>query len=117
LGYDVDCDRRQATCDLVLYWQAQAPLETSYTVFAQLLGPAGNVRAQVDSVPQGGGYPTRWWLPGEVVVDALTLTLPPDAPGDASYRLVVGLYDPATGDRLVVTNTGDDFVELTSVPR
>jgi uncharacterized membrane protein len=117
LGYDLDCDRRQATCDLVLYWQAQTPIDASYSVFAQLLGPAGNVRAQVDAVPQGGGYPTPWWLPGEVVVDALTLTLPPDAPRDATFRLIAGLYEPATGDRLVLTNTGADFVELTSIPR
>jgi len=33
----------------------------------QLLDPAGVVSAQVDSVPQGGGYPTNWWLPDEIV--------------------------------------------------
>jgi uncharacterized membrane protein len=117
LGYDLE----QATRDtghesqLTLYWQAQAPIDTSYTVFAQLLGPAGDIRAQLDSVPQGGGYPTTWWLPGEVVADSLTLELPPDTPRDASYRLIVGLYDPVTGARLVVAGTGADFVELTSV--
>jgi uncharacterized membrane protein len=117
LGYDLE----QATRDtqhelrLTLYWQSQAPIDTSYTVFAQLLGPAGDVPAQVDSVPRGGGYPTTWWLPGEVVADSLTLKLPPGAPGDASYRLIVGLYDPATGTRLLVAGTGTDFVGLTSV--
>ena len=110
LGYDLEHESR-----LTLYWQAQAPIGTSYTVFAQLLGPAGDVRAQVDSVPQGGGYPTIWWLPGEVVADSLTLDLPASAPQDETYRLIVGLYDPATGARLVAAGTGADFVEVTSI--
>jgi hypothetical protein len=70
----------------------------------------------VDSVPQGGGYPTIWWLPGEVVADTLTLELPPDAPRDLVYRLIVGLYDPDTGDRLPVSGTGADFIELLPIP-
>jgi uncharacterized membrane protein len=115
LGYDLDCDRRQARCDLRPYWQAQTRLEISYSIFAQMLGPAGNVRAQVDSVPQGGGYPTVWWLPGEVVADTLTLELPLDAPRNVAYRLIVGLYDPASGLRLPVVGTGADFLELTTI--
>jgi hypothetical protein len=116
LGYDLEHATRNTGHEsrITLYWQSQTPIDTSYTVFAQLLGPAGDVRAQVDSVPQGGGYPTTWWLPGEVVADPLTLELPPGAPRDASYHLIVGLYDPATGARLVVASTGADFVELTS---
>jgi uncharacterized membrane protein len=115
LGYDLACDKGQASCDLQLTWQAQTRMDVSYTVTAQLLGSAGGVRAQVDAVPQGGGYPTVWWLPGEVVVDRLMLDLPADAPQDAEYRLIVALYDPATGERLPVVGTGADFVELQSV--
>jgi uncharacterized membrane protein len=117
LGYDLEhvTGNTGHESRLTLYWQAGAPIDTSYTVFAQLLGPAGKVRAQVDSVPQSGGYPTNWWLPGEVVADPLVLQLPPDAPRDASYRLIAGLYDPATGTRLVDASTGADFVELTPV--
>ncbi len=114
LGYDLACTA--TTCDLRLYWQAQKRLETSYTVFVHLLGPAGNLRAQADSVPRGGGYPTVWWLPGEVVADSLTLQLPPDTPGDLPDRLIVGLYDPVSGERLPVIGTGADAVELTRLP-
>jgi uncharacterized membrane protein len=119
LGYDLDCQRAaepaQSACDLGLYWQAQTRLESSYSVFAQLLGPAGNVRAQVDAVPQAGGYPTVWWQPGEIVADAHVLSLPPDAPPDLEYRLIVGLYDPATGLRLPLDSLGSDFLELTTI--
>jgi hypothetical protein len=117
LGYDLEHATRDTAHEsrLTLYWQALAPIDTSYTVFAQLLDPTGGVRAQVDSVPQGGGYPTDWWLPGEVVADPLLLELPPGAPRDVSYRLIVGLYDPATGTRLTVTGTGADFADLTAL--
>jgi hypothetical protein len=49
------------------------------------------------------------------VADSLTLDLPTSAPQDETYRLIVGLYDPATGARLVAAGTGADVVELTSI--
>jgi hypothetical protein len=120
LGYDLDCESRPSTCDLLLYWQAQEPIDASYTVFAQLLDQDGQVRAQVDAVPQDGGYPTIWWLPGQVVADPLTLQLPPDVALDltgaeenaAEFSIFVGLYDPATGVRLEVSGTDADYVNL-----
>ena len=119
LGYDIDRDRAPRTerfsIQVTLYWQAQQRMDTSYTVFAQLLDPAGQLAAQTDSIPQGGGYPTIWWLPGEVVVDPLTLEAATDVPLDAGYRLIVGLYDAGSGTRLQVAGTGLDFVELTPV--
>jgi uncharacterized membrane protein len=115
LGYELDCDDRQASCHLELTWQAQERMDTSYTIFAQLLDPQGQVSAQVDSVPQGGGYPTVWWLPGEVVASSFTLELPTGAPRGVAYRLITGLYDPASGTRLLVAGAGADFVELQQV--
>jgi hypothetical protein len=115
LGYDLDCNRRQAACDLDLYWEGLERMEGSYTVFSQLLDPAGTVRAQWDSAPQSGGYPTQWWLPGEVVQDPVRLQLAADAPRGVTYRLIAGLYDPATGNRLLVVGTGADYVELATV--
>jgi uncharacterized membrane protein len=115
LGYDLDCDGRLGACELRLYWQAQTRPQANYAIFVQLLDPSGNVRTQVDSVPQGGGYPTIWWLPGEIVADTYTLKLPPDAPGDLVYQLIVGWYDPATGVRLPVSETGTDFATLTTI--
>ncbi len=115
LGYDLNSDKRRGACELRLYWQAQTRPQANYAVFAQLLGPSSNVRAQVDSVPQGGGYPTIWWLPGEIVADTHTLELPPGTPSDIVYRLIVGWYDPETGVRLPVSGTGTDFATLTTI--
>jgi uncharacterized membrane protein len=114
LGYDQHRDR-QGQLSLTLYWQAQERMETGYVVFAQLIGPAGAVRAQVDMVPQGGGYPTSWWLPEEVVADPLVLALPQDTAPGVAFRLIVGLYDPASGERLVDVGTGADHVELSTI--
>jgi uncharacterized membrane protein len=115
VGYDLDCNRRQAACGLDLYWQALERMEGSYTVFAQLLDPTGAVRAQWDSSPQDGGYPTQWWLPSEVILDPVSLQLATGAPRGVAYRLIAGLYDPATGNRLPVVGTGADHVELATI--
>ena len=117
LGYDLDYDRAGAepALDLTLYFQALTRPEAGYSLFVQLLGPTGNVRSQADAIP--ADYPTQWWLPGEVVAAPLSLPLPPDAPPGAAFRLIAGLYDPATGDRLPVAGTAADFVELRTVTK
>jgi hypothetical protein len=112
------CDLKQlghGAIRLTFYWQPQARLDASYTVFAQLLDGAGRVVAQEDSVPHNGGYPTVWWLPGEIVVDTMTLLPPYGVPSGEACRLIAGLYDPSTGARLPVAGSGADSVELLPV--
>lgn len=94
-----------------LYWQALTAIPKNYTVFVHLLDAAGTIRAQQDSAPQQGRYPTSWWDPGETVVDPFNLSLPSDL-GPGSYTLRVGLYEPETGQRLPLKNGGADFVDL-----
>ncbi len=91
---------------LVLYWQAEGFVEIAYTVFVHLVGPDGRIYAQADGWPQdsgppGANHPTTHWLPGEVVADAYWLTRPADAPSGV-YRLVAGMYEGPSGDRLPV---------------
>jgi hypothetical protein len=106
-GYEIEpMDRSLA---VQLYWQAGAPLERRYKIFAQLLDEANSVVAQSDSFPVAGQRPTTGWLPGEIIADAHTLALPPDLPAGA-YRLIAGLYDPLTGERLpLVDGDGAGF--------
>ncbi|NJN93145.1 MAG: hypothetical protein HC875_03155 [Anaerolineales bacterium] len=63
---------------LTLYWQSVTEMKTAYTVFVQLLNGAGQVVAQVDAQPLAGAAPTTW-LPGEILTDPYTLTLPADS--------------------------------------
>jgi hypothetical protein len=87
---------------LALYWRSTAPISTAYTVFTQLIGPDGQAWAQWDNPPQAGRYPTTAWAKQDSVVDRYILTLRDGAP-PGEYRLLVGMYDPATSQRLPVT--------------
>jgi YD repeat-containing protein len=98
---------------LTLYWQALAEMDISYTVFVQVLTPDWRVVAQVDRQPLDGTAPTNTWLVGEYLTDTYRLALPADlAPG--VYRLIVGLYDAQTGQRLPVSS-GGDFVTVSTL--
>ncbi|MCX7683362.1 MAG: glycosyltransferase family 39 protein [Anaerolineae bacterium] len=91
---------------LTLYWQADGPTDLDYSVFVHLVGPDGRNHGQAD-YPAGGeiGVPSSGWATGQVIVDRVSLTVAPDAPG-GSYRLAVGMYDVLTGVRLPVTEAG-----------
>lgn len=88
-----------------LVWQALAAPEPLVR-FVQVVGPDGSVYGQNDAAPDGGSYPTRLWLPGEVVVERVTVPLAADRPA-GSYRLHLGLYRPASLERLQVVGGGD----------
>jgi hypothetical protein len=94
---------------LTLYWKPLNLTTTGYTVFAHLLGPDGTILAQSDHIPASGSRPTTGWLPGEIVVDTAVFHLSADAP-PGPYQFRVGLYDPATGQRLSLLNTSDDAI-------
>jgi hypothetical protein len=100
-----DGQLQAASVFLALYWQSGGPIDTDYTVFTQLLGPDGQIWAQWDNPPQAGRYPTSAWAAQDRVIDRYRLELRPGAP-PGEYRLLVGMYDPATGDRLPVTING-----------
>ncbi len=103
VGLDVGAVRAAPgdTLTARLYWQPQAEFERDYTAFVHLIGPDGQLYGQVDHVPGGGAYPTTGWLPGEYIADEYAVPLAADAP-PGQYRLEIGLYDPATGQRLPV---------------
>jgi 4-amino-4-deoxy-L-arabinose transferase-like glycosyltransferase len=97
----------QSLLHLSLRWSALRPLERDYTVFVQFLDEVPKVRLQTDRYPVDGFRPTRSWPPGQIVTDnyAFRLALPP-----GRYRLIVGMYDLSTGERLRHAEGG--FVSL-----
>jgi hypothetical protein len=98
------------TTELRLYWQAERRMTVPYTVFVHLTEESGRPVAQYDGQPRGQRHPTDRWAPGEVVEDPVPLAIGPEVrPG--RYRLLVGLYDLRTGQRLRLS-TGRDAVEL-----
>jgi hypothetical protein len=109
LGYDLDRDVCQAgdAVQLTLYYQSLKRIEQRYTVFVHLLGSenpdtGSPLWAQDDSEPCRGFYPTTSWHVGEIVIDRLELTIPPDTP-PGEYELAMGFYDVWTGERVPVT--------------
>jgi hypothetical protein len=80
-----------------LLWRAEAAAEWPVVAFVQLLGPDGRVVAQSDAPP--GSRAVALWAPGEEVLDERVLALPEELPA-GPFRLVAGLYDPLTLQRL-----------------
>jgi hypothetical protein len=112
LGTDI---RVGSPISLTLYWKPVAPAESRaaggvggadkpYTVFVHLLGPDSQIWAQQDNPPSLGTAPTSGWVPGEYVADPYQLVVKPETPA-GEYRIEVGMYDPATGARLRVTDS------------
>jgi hypothetical protein len=99
-GFDLEgIVQRGESFALKLTWEALQRPSDDYTLFAHLIGPDGQRYAQAD-VP----YTTSGWQPGRFVTTELPLDLPKDAPG-GTYHLFIGLYDPDSGQRLLLSNT------------
>ncbi|MEW5960390.1 MAG: hypothetical protein AB1801_21905, partial [Chloroflexota bacterium] len=98
-----NCESRAAACRIWLTWLAQGRPATDYTAFIQLWRN-GNYVAGFDSPPLAGDYPTGLWEAGEVIVDPHALDLSAAPPGE--YRVLAGLYNFATGERLPASRQG-----------
>ncbi|MBI4787701.1 MAG: glycosyltransferase family 39 protein [Chloroflexi bacterium] len=105
VGYDVNVQPRRVT--LILYWQALAPTQASYKVFAHIVDAGGEIRAQSDKVPGDGSNPTTTWAAGEYLSDLYEIPLPSDL---QNVQIRIGMYDPATGARLPVFDATGQLV-------
>ncbi|HHW86764.1 MAG TPA: phospholipid carrier-dependent glycosyltransferase [Chloroflexi bacterium] len=92
--------------DVTLYWRTERMLSADYSVFVHAVDRDGIVQAQHDSHPGLGAYPTRVWRVDEIIADTHRLTVPAGAPAPSALRIVAGLYDAATGQRLA-SDRGD----------
>ena len=109
VGYDLSYQAEGSK--LTLYWESIGQVDEDYILFIHLLDGDGNTIAQADAPPTNNAYPTSWWASGETIADIRSL---PPAPGVTRLRL--GLYDLASGERLVVNESTlpqqDDSVEI-----
>lgn len=90
---------------LTLYWRALQPMQENYTVFVHVVRADGAILVQRDVQPRDGTHPTSAWVTDEWVADPHELFIPSDAPSDI-YWLKVGMYSPATMQRLPVVDPG-----------
>jgi mannosyltransferase len=106
LGYELSPSPvRGQSLGVTLFWQAEAPMTTNYTVFVHLLNAGGQLAVGSDHPPLNGDAPTVNWLKGEILTDRYELPIPADGPS-GDYHLEIGLYDALTGQRLPVTRDG-----------
>ena len=98
-----------------LRWSADDWLDADYTVFVHLVDAEGDdvAIAQGDAPPLDGRWPTSLWIPGAALDDVHTVLIP-DGLAAGTYDLLVGLYDPVTGERLRMPN-GRDAARLVGV--
>jgi hypothetical protein len=87
------------------FWEVRGPMAQDYFIFVHLIDADGQRPTQRDAPPWQGRFPTGTWRPGTLVVDANDVYLPPNLP-PGEYRVVVGMYDPATFARPPVSVDG-----------
>ncbi|MCL4264620.1 MAG: hypothetical protein KJ069_15460 [Anaerolineae bacterium] len=87
---------------LTLHWQPQADWPESAQLFVHLLNKDGELVRQVD-------VPLSKSLQDTVFLDPLP-GLPGDGLPNGRYDIIIGLYDPATGQRLPVTAGNERMV-------
>jgi hypothetical protein len=92
VGYTLDrrTVRPSEAVHLTLYWRALAPMDTSYSVLAQVVG--GQDRwAWNNGWPVEGLAPTFTWEPGQIIEDVRELRIGETTP-PGLYDIEVGMY-------------------------
>lgn len=98
---------------VVLRWQARQPIRANYYVFVHLLDADGQRILQADGQPALWTRPTSSWQPGEPIEDRYALALPANL-SRGTCTLVVGMYQPESGQRLQ-TEDGKTFISLGTI--
>jgi hypothetical protein len=89
---------------ITLLWRSERLMSTDYKVSVEVLDPdTGRRVARDDAMPLRWAYRTSYWNRGEVVADAIPLSLQNVPAG--LYNVAVTVYDPETGERLPVMDS------------
>ncbi len=95
-----------------LIWRADAPPAADYTVFVHLRRAADGV--QVNALDSAPAPATASWQAGQVVTDTRAIQVPADAaPG--TYRIIIGLYQYPSFERLRIGNTDATEFAVTEI--
>ena len=96
---------------VTLAWQPLQPPDFDYNVFIHAVDATGNRVAQWDGQPlqRNAAAPMTQWATGEVVTGTYRLDLPAGSP---PARLLIGLYNWQTGERLTVNGNDRVTVEV-----
>ena len=102
---DTERESGERWLDIALPWQTDGSAQGDYKIFIHILSAEGSNVAQADVRPGQGALPPGNWLPGGFR-DTIRVNL--SAVPKGQYRVVMGLYDPITQDRLQPTGANVD---------
>ncbi len=91
---------QQNSLHVTLVWKASRRMDRRYTVFTHLVDGGNRPIAQHDGEPQGNGYPTTLWQPGETVVDKHDMVVDARSLDDGT-ALVIGAYETGAVEHLL----------------
>lgn len=89
LGTEVDT-AGASSVQVGLAWQTDGNAQGDAKIFVHLVNDAGEIVAQADARPAHDSLPPGNWLPGSFL-ETINVAAPP-----GNYRVLLGLYDPAT---------------------
>jgi len=101
-GYDLE--RENGALTLSLYWHTDGSLSENYHVFVHVGEAERPPLAEAGGLPVDWTRPTTSWRVGEIIADKHVVSLANVPPG--TYDLLVGLFDPETGQRPKTTVDG-----------
>lgn len=115
LGYDVPSGPWQPGEDVPvdLGWQVLASPAQDLVSFVQLLDDRGDVVAAWEG-PGLASLPGTSWQAGDLLRTPLRLRIPATV-ATGQYRLISGLFDPASGQRLQPAGQTADYLNLGTV--
>jgi hypothetical protein len=95
---------------LTLYWRTLDAIDSDFSVFVHATDSAGILQAQRDTYPGLGNRPTSTWQPGTLYADPHEIRLPETILAADTLTITAGLYDYATGQRLLTVDGRDEAV-------
>lgn len=91
---------------VTLEWETAHKLTHDYKLFVHVVDANGQLVSQWDGKPGMNLVSTEQWQPAQPFIDHVLVRIPPDL-ASGSYRLLVGLYNEKSGERL-----GNEVVEI-----
>lgn len=118
IGYDVSPSEVRRGDDILvtLYWRVEEPFADNYVLFAHPLSADYQKLGERNTYPGMGKFATTFWQPGMLFADTVTTSVTAETAYTGDLWIILGLYQPATGQNLPVTGPDGAPVTFTAIP-
>jgi hypothetical protein len=106
--YPLTLDPAAESLAVTLYWQTNSPMTDELEVILHLVDDNRQVWGDGTARPNDWAYPTTFWRPGLDTVAVQQSIRLLDSPPPGRYWLAIALFNPATGQRLPLTEGQSD---------